>query len=103
VRAWNLVTKDLPSTIQEIINGKEENVPAPVDSSSLVGKERLTNVLVSYVSDVFDSQTTDYTLISFAETKGLTPAFNVLGQQINVIKTDIIGDKNKEGSLIKNL
>jgi hypothetical protein len=26
-----------------------------------------------------------------------------LGQQINVIKTDIIGDKNKEGSLIKNL
>gem|GEM_PF-5186946 len=52
---------------------------------------------------MFDRQTTDYTLISFAEIKNITPAFNVLGQQINVIKTDIIGDKNKEGSLIKNL
>ena len=43
------------------------------------------------MDDVFASQVTDRYLASFVEVKDVTPAFNAMGQQIYVIKHDILG------------
>jgi hypothetical protein len=103
-RKTNLVTKTLGATVEEIESAKAENVPAiPANTSSMVGEERLKKELTAYVINVLDRQTTDHNLAAYHEIKDVTPAFNIIGQQIHIIKTEIIGNKDKEGSLIKNL
>jgi hypothetical protein len=57
----------------------------------------------AYVSDVFANQAMDIELATFSEVKDITPAFTILGNQINVIKKDILGGKEKNNSLLKNL
>ena len=76
---------------------------AKVSSDALRGDERFAQELISGVVDVLEQHTLDHDLAAYAELKEVTPAFNVIGQQIHIIKTEIIGDKNKDGSLIKNL
>ncbi|MEI8009114.1 MAG: hypothetical protein WCI00_07190 [bacterium] len=42
-------------------------------------------------------------LVGMSEVKDITPAFAVLGKQISVIKNDIIGNKDKQSSLVSTL
>jgi hypothetical protein len=52
---------------------------------------------------VFNSQQTDLELVSMNEVKWVTPAFQVLGTQVSVIKNDILGGKDTDKSLLKYL
>jgi hypothetical protein len=52
---------------------------------------------------VFEQQALDFELASFAETKDITPAFELLWAQITAIKDQIIGTKTQEWSLVKAL
>jgi len=52
-----------------------------------------------FVSQAFDASE----LATFSEVKDITPAFKVLGDQIRVIKNDILGSKQQENSLIWSL
>jgi hypothetical protein len=56
-----------------------------------------------YIGDVFANQAMDIELATFAEVKDITPAFTVLGNQIAGIKNNILGDKEKETSLLTSL
>ena len=66
-------------------------------------EETFKQYLALYVQDVFTQQTTDIQLAYLAEVKDVTPAFNVIWQQIFTIKNDIIGSKDLDGSLLRSL
>jgi len=88
--------KDLKSTVENIS-------PSPNVPLDTVFTTKVTKSIDSYVYDVFASQQTDLDLVSMVEVRSVTPAFAVLGQQISSIKNDILGDKEKDNSLIKSL
>ena len=72
------------------------------NTGGLLG-DAFSTIMNSYVEDVFADQAKDTELATFSEVKDVTPAFRVLGQQIQVIKKDILGGKDKEGSLLESL
>lgn len=43
-----------------------------------------------YLNDVFVNQSMDVELATFSEVKDITPAFALLGKQIEVVKNDIL-------------
>ena len=106
VAAFRSPIKDLPGKTTEIqtTQTKEGTLPA-ISAVSAVdqGKVNFENILRSSVQDVFSQQVNDNALVSSSETKTVTPAFNILGQQVNSIKDDILWGKDKDGSLIKSL
>lgn len=91
-------------TFPKDINGTVAALPPwekTIDYSSTTNN--ITKILDAYVSDVFISQKTDLDLVSMSEVRGVTPAFAVLGQQISVIKNNILGGKDVNNSLIQSL
>lgn len=88
--------KDLKGTVQNIPS--LPNKPANTTETTAISK-----IIDDYIYDVFLSQKTALDLVSMSEVKGVTPAFKVLGQQLYVIKNDILGGKEKNDSLLKNL
>gem|GEM_PF-3967665 len=73
-------------------------------ASPLISKDTFASLMNDYVADVFVSQAFDASeLATFSEVKDITPAFKVLGDQIRVIKNDILGSKQQENSLIWSL
>lgn len=103
ISLWKLAPKSLSAQEQEIKNSKKENVPEISTATTVVGEDLYNQMLLSYVQDVFANQANDYALATFAEVKTVTPAFKIIGNQIRTIKTDVLGGKNKDGTLIKSL
>ncbi len=92
-------TKDIHN---DIISAKDaQNIMS--DTVPSAWEPTFEEYLKSYVQDVFNQQSTDIELASFAEVKDVTPAFNVLWRQIATIKNNILGGKDQDGSLIKSL
>ena len=100
---WKLAPKSLSDQEQEINDTQKENVPEISTATTVVGEDLYNQMLLSYVQDVFANQANDYALATFAEVKSVTPAFKIIGNQIRTIKTDVLGGKNKDGTLIKSL
>jgi len=95
---WELVTyRSSPSEIKDTFTSNM-SLPAPTFEDTDISK-----IVDSYLLDVFNSQQTDLDLVSMNEVKGVTPAFQVLGTQVSVIKNDILGGKDTEKSLLKYL
>lgn len=100
---WSLVPKKIGDKTKEIENIQKQEVPTVVIDTSDAGDKLFNQLLLSYVQDVFVNQTNDSSLATFAEVKTITPAFNVLWDQINTTKEGVLGSKDKEWSLIKSL
>ena len=96
VTAFRNFSKDLKGTVQDIPTLPD----SPADTSATTD---ISKSIDSYVYDVFASQKTALDLVGMSEVKDITPAFEVLGKQISVIKNDIIGGKDKQDSLISTL
>lgn len=97
VRSWKLVTNDIFLTREKI--QKITSTEASYNSS----QDAFTSMMNQYIGDVFANQAMDIELATFAEVKDITPAFTVLGNQIAGIKNNILGDKEKETSLLTSL
>ena len=96
VTSFRTFPKDIKGTVQVIPTLPD----SPPDTSATTD---ISKAIDSYVYDVFASQKIDLDLVGMSEVKDITPAFAVLGKQISVIKNDIIGNKDKQGSLISTL
>lgn len=103
ISLWKLAPKSLSAQEKEIENTKKENVPQIATGTTVVGEELYNQMLLSYVQDVFANQANDYALATFAEVKSVTPAFKIIWNQIRTIKTDVLGGKDKDGTLIRSL
>ncbi len=104
MRSWKMVPNTVADQIDEIKSAQEDLVSnVSDDPTSLKGDEYFEQELLSYVFDVFQQQQIDHDLTAYHEIKDVTPAFNIIWQQIYVIKNEIIGDKDKDNSLVKNL
>jgi len=91
-------------TFPEYIKGTVENIPPSLDIPPVtVFTTDITTHIDTYVYDVLNSQQTDLDLVSMVEVSWVTPAFAVLGQQLLAIKNNVLGDKEKDNSLIKSL
>lgn len=101
VRSWKYIT-DLPSIQQEIVSANQQQVPA-LSSTTALGQDLFEKMLLEYVQDVFVNQVTDSNLATFVESKDITQAFGVLSRQIYTTRAHILGGKDQDGSLIKNL
>lgn len=102
LRSRHIIPKDLASQIDDLVSSQKRTVSIE-SNASLKWDDYFSNELKKLVTDVLQQQALDHDLAAYAEIKYITPAFNVIGQQIYVIKTEIIGDKDKDASLIKNL
>lgn len=124
VRSWNFLTKDIRSKKAEIevantavASATTTTSPSSVSSSDTttndtssytitndkLSNETFTNYITPYIDAIFVDQARDNNLAGFVEVKDVTPAFNVLWLQIYTIRNNIIGGKDKDGSLIKSL
>jgi hypothetical protein len=101
VRSWKYIT-DLPSIQQEIVSANQQQVPA-LSSTTALGQDLFEKMLLEYVQDVFVNQVTDSNLATFTESKDITQAFGILSRQIYTTRAQILGGKDQDGSLIKNL
>lgn len=81
-----------PKGVAQDINTTQP--PAPVIDSTtstyLLNSAAFTQIIDGYLTDVFANQQADMDLTTYAEVKDVTPAFNVIGQQIYTITDSII-------------
>lgn len=75
----------------------------PIPSIETATTTNITTIIDSYIYDVFASQQAASDSVAMTEVQDVTPAFAVLGQQLSVIKNDILGGKDKNNSLIGSL
>ena len=87
MRSWNLIAQGL--------SAKEDEIQK-ITASNTVSDDAFSTIMNDYINDVFANQGLDVELATFSEVKDITPAFALLGKQIEVIKDDILGDKDKE-------
>ncbi len=99
---WTFVSKG--------IQQKKQVVETSIDKENIVSvstpaqwQPLFEQYIGTYLQDVFNQQSIDAELATFVEVDSVTPAFTVLSQQISTIKKDILGGKDQEGSLLKNL
>ena len=105
---WSDVSRfrNPPKNVQDVKNdivANKANQNILATTTPAQGADTFKEYLKSDLQDVFDQQSTDISLVSFSEAKDVTPTFNSLWNQIYAIKKNVLGSKEKDGSLIQSL
>ncbi len=103
---WKYTTnKEFRTLVQEEKQARKKATLPDVSSTSYydASEDFFENILRGYVNDVFEQQTLDIELASFAEVKDVTRVFEVLWAQITAINDKIVWTKTQEWSLVKAL
>jgi len=96
--------RQFPNNPKEMVNFNwAPSIPSSTQNTFNSNKDTFTALMNGYIGDVFASQKADSELANFSEVKDITPAFTILGKQIASIKNDVLGGKDRDGSLIKGL
>ncbi len=97
-RSWKALTdKSVPATQEKVENIQKKTLV------NTMSQDVFVTIMNQYLLDVFVSQTVDQDISISSEVKDITPAFTALGIQIQAIKDDILGWKEKKNSLISSL
>lgn len=93
-KSWNVITKDIR---------EERQIQKPSPNLTYVNWDTILQLVDLYIDDVFLNQQSDIEFVHLAEVHDVTAGFKVIGDQLSVIKNDILGAKDKNNSLIWSL
>ena len=100
-----MIFDDQSKTISSVDQVKTAvSTPSPLTVDQLVNTDssQFSQRMFAGMSSFLDDQQRDLSLINFAEVKDFSSYFNLLGQRIATIRTDIFGTKDTD-NFVKTL